>query len=110
VQLLLAPFQGPVQFVSFSVATVLAATIVLIVLRAAMAAEQGRRGWVRAITSVNAKVFFALLFVAWALVFGIGLQFVPHVGANSPYGGLALIALFSGFFIMMGFLWAVIGE
>ena len=31
-------------------------------------------------------------------------------GANSPYGGLGLIALFSGFFIMMGFLWAVIGE
>ena len=45
-----------------------------------------------------------------ALVFGIGLQLVPHEGANSPYGGLALIAMFSGFFIMMGFLWAVIGE
>ena len=34
----------------------------------------------------------------------------PHTGANSPYGGIGLIALFSGFFIMMGFLWAVIGE
>ena len=46
----------------------------------------------------------------WAVVFGIGLQLVPHTGANSPYGGIGLIALFSGFFIMMGFLWAVIGE
>ena len=109
-QLLLAPFQGPIQFVSFGVATILGAAIVLVALRAARTPEQGRTGWVRAITSVNAKAFFALLFVAWALVFGIGLQFVPHVGANSPYGGLALIALFSGFFIMMGFLWAVIGE
>lgn len=109
-QLLLAPFQGPVQFVSFSVATVLAATIILVALRAAMSAEGDRRGWTRAITSANAKVLFAVLFVAWALIFGIGLQFVPHVGANSPYGGLALIALFTGFFIMMGLLWAVIGE
>ena len=49
-------------------------------------------------------------FIAWALFFGIGLQLVPHEGANSPYGGIGLIALFSGFFIMMGFLWAVIGE
>jgi hypothetical protein len=35
---------------------------------------------------------------------------VPHSGANSPYGGIGLIAPFSGFVIMMGFLWAVIGE
>ena len=48
--------------------------------------------------------------LAWAVVFGIGLQLVPHEGANSPYGGLGLIALFTGFFIMMGFLWSVIGE
>ena len=48
--------------------------------------------------------------VWWAVVFGVGLHLVPHEGASSPYGGLGLIALFSGFFIMMGFLWAVIGE
>ena len=34
----------------------------------------------------------------------------PTTGANSPYGGIGLIALFSGFFIMMGLLWSVIGE
>ena len=28
----------------------------------------------------------------------------------SPYGGLGLIMMFTGFFIMMGFLWSVIGE
>ena len=53
---------------------------------------------------------FAILAVGWALVFGIGLQLVPHEGASSPYGGLGLIAMFSGFFIMMGFIWSVIGE
>ena len=57
-----------------------------------------------------AKVLFGALFILWAVVFGIGLQLVPHVGANSPYGGIGLIAMFSGFFIMMGFLWSVIGE
>jgi hypothetical protein len=58
----------------------------------------------------TAKVLFGLLFLAWAIVFGIGLQLVPHEGANSPYGGLGLIAMFTGFFIMMGFIWSVIGE
>ena len=66
--------------------------------------------WVRRVTNPNAKFLFTLLFIAWAVVFGIGLQLVPHVGASTPYGGLGLIALFSGFFIMMGLLWAVIGE
>ena len=46
----------------------------------------------------------------WALFFGITLQLVPHEGAGSPYGAIGLIALFTGFFIMMGFLWAVIGD
>ena len=63
-----------------------------------------------AITNPNARFLFGFLFVGWAVVFGVGLQLVPHQGASSPYGGFALIALFSGFFIMMGFLWAVIGE
>ena len=40
------------------------------------------------------KFLFGFLFLVWAVVFGIGLQLVPHIGANSPYGGLGLIALF----------------
>ena len=105
-QLFTIIFQRPIEFgISIGI-TVL---MVAIFLRAAMSAE-GRTGWVRRITSPNAKYLFGLLFIGWALVFGIGLQLVPHIGANSPYGGLGLIALFSGFFIMMGFLWSVIGE
>jgi hypothetical protein len=80
-----------------------------IFLRAAMVAER-REAWVRRITGPNGKFVFGFLFLVWAVVFGVGLQLVPHIGANSPYGGLGLIALFTGFFIMMGFLWAVIGE
>jgi hypothetical protein len=107
VQLFTIIFQQPV---AFGVSILLSAGIVLIVLRAAMSAEERRPRWVRWITSSNMRMMFTLLFVGWAVVFGIGLQLVPHEGANSPYGGIALIAMFSGFFIMMGFLWAVIGE
>ena len=56
------------------------------------------------------KFLFGFLFIGWAVVFGIGLQLVPHEGANSPYGGIGLIAMFSGLFIMMGFIWSVIGD
>jgi hypothetical protein len=98
-----------VRFVEFWISTVVVGVMIFIMVKAALSAE-GPRGWVRWITAPNARWAFLFLFVAWAVVFGIGLQFVPHEGANSPYGGLGLIALFSGFFIMMGFLWSVIGE
>ncbi len=91
-------------------ATILAGGFVYVFARSAMVAEGGRHGWARRITQPNGKVTFAVLAVVWALVFGIGLQLVPHEGASSPYGGLGLIALFSGFFIMMGFIWSVVGE
>ena len=91
--------------------SVVAILFVWIFQKAAMTAEGGTRtSWTRRITGPNGKWFFALLFVVWAVVFGVGLQLVPHEGASSPYGGLGLIALFTGFFISMGFLWSVIGE
>jgi len=106
VQLFTVFFERPIEF---GAATAVVALMLFIVLRSAMAAE-GRAGWSRRITGPNGKWLFGILFVAWAVVFGIGLQLVPHEGANTPYGGLGLIAMFTGFFIMMGFLWAVIGE
>jgi hypothetical protein len=106
VQLFLIAFQQPIPF---GISAAIVTLMIAIILRSAMTAEGGST-WVRKITGPNAKFLFAFLFVAWAVVFGIGLQLVPHTGANSPYGGIGLIALFSGFFIMMGFLWSVIGE
>ena len=105
-QLFLVAFQQPIPF---GISAIIVITMIGIMLKAAMAAEGGSR-WVRKITNPNAKFLFLFLFIGWALFFGVGLQLVPHEGANSPYGGIGLIALFSGFFIMMGFLWAVIGE
>jgi hypothetical protein len=106
VQLFLIAFQQPIPF---GISAAIVILMLGIVLKSAMTAEGGAT-WVRKLTNPNAKFLFAFLFIAWAVVFGIGLQLVPHTGANSPYGGIGLIALFSGFFIMMGFLWAVIGE
>jgi hypothetical protein len=101
-QLFLVAFQQPIPFgISVAVVTLM----IGIILKAALSSEGGSR-WVRRVTNPNAKFLFTFLFIAWA----IGLQLVPHVGASSPYGSLGLIALFSGFFIMMGLLWAVIGE
>jgi hypothetical protein len=100
----------PNNFVIFLAATAMAGSFVYIFLRSAMVAEGGRHAWTRRVTGPNAKLMFTTLFVIWAIVFGIGLQLVPHEGANSPYGGLGLIALFSGFFIMMGLIWSVVGD
>ena len=105
-QLFLIAFQQPIPF---GISAIIVITMMAIVLRSAMTAEGGSR-WVSKITSPNAKFLFTFLFIGWAIVFGVGLQLVPHTGANSPYGGIGLIAMFSGFFIMMGLLWSVIGE
>lgn len=99
-------FTHPVEF-GASVGVV--ALMIFIFARAAMSAEGGAT-WTRRITGPNGKFLFGLLFVGWAVVFGVGLQLVPHQGANSPYGGIGLIAMFTGFFVMMGFIWSVIGE
>ena len=105
-QLFLVAFQQPIPF-GISAAVVI--LMIWIMLRSAMTAE-GPSRWARRITNPNAKFLFTFLFIGWSLFFGIILQIVPHVGASSPYGALGLIALFSGFFIIMGLLWSVIGE
>jgi hypothetical protein len=105
-QLFLVAFQQPIPF-GISIAVV--SLMILIILKAALSTEGGSR-WVRRITNPNAKFLFTLLWLAWAIGFGIVLQLVPHTGASTPYGGIGLIALFSGFFITMGLIWSVIGE
>ena len=105
-QLFLVPFQEPIPFGLSTAAVVL---MLGIVFKAALSTEGGAK-WVRLITNPNGKFLFTFLAIAWLLVFGISLQLVPHEGAGTPYGAIGLIALFSGTFIIFGFLWAVIGE
>jgi hypothetical protein len=106
VQLFLVAFQQPIPF---GISAIIVVSMIGIILKSALSSE-GPSAWAKRITNPNARFLFAFLFIGWAIFFGVVLQLVPHTGANSPYGGLGLIALFSGFFIMMGFLWSVIGE
>ena len=99
-------FTHPVEL---GASVTIVALMIYIMVRSALSADGGAT-WTRRITGPNGKFLFGALFVAWAVIFGVGLQLVPHEGANSPYGGIGLIAMFSGFFVMMGFLWSVIGE
>lgn len=99
-------FSRPIEF---GLATGLTVLMLVILAKAAFSA-QGPSGLGRMMAKPTSKWLFGLLFFVWAVVFGIGLQLVPHEGANSPYGGIGLIMMFSGVFIMMGFLWSVIGE
>ena len=99
-------FSRPVEF---GIATAISVLMLVILLRSALSSE-GPSGLGRLMSRPTAKFVFGFLFLAWAVVFGIGLHLVPHEGANSPYGGIGLIAMFTGFFIMMGFIWSVIGE
>ena len=99
----------PINLPALLISAGVALLFVFIFIKAAISAD-GRSRWVKRITGPNGKWFFGMLFIGWAIVFGVGLQLVPHQGSSSPYGGLGLIALFSGVFISMGFLWSVIGE
>ena len=99
------PNNLPILFGSVGVAV-----LFVFIFQKAATSSDGRSKWTKRITGPNARWLFAILFVLWAVTFGVGLQLVPHEGASSPYGGLGLIALFTGFFITMGFLWSVIGE
>jgi hypothetical protein len=108
VQIFVTAIQYPIQF---GIAGIIAGGFVLIFLRAAMSPERrsGSIGWVRALTSPSTRYLFAFLAVAWVVGFGFLIPQFANTAA-SPYGAIALIALFSGFFIMMGLLWSVIGE
>lgn len=69
--------------------------------------ERRRSSWVRAITTVNAKYLFFALIILWMVAMGVLASLnLPGNAIGVP----ALIGLFLGIFIFMGFIWSVIGE
>ena len=99
-------FSRPVEF---GLATAMTVLMLIIIVRAVFSAE-GPTAMSRFVTKNSSKYLFAAAFIAWAVVTAIALAVVPHEGANTPYGGIGLISMFVGLFIMMGFIWAVVGE
>jgi hypothetical protein len=78
------PFLHPAEFF---ISLAIGGGFVYIFQKAAMSSEQRETPWVRRfVTGPNSKVLWG---VAWLV---------------------GLVALFSGFFVMMGFIWATIGE
>ena len=98
------------HWVAFLTAVFAAGGMVAIFLKLALVPDRRYTAWVRrAIGSVNAKYLFGLLLIAWLVVMG-GLGIMAGGQTETQIGGLALIGLFAGVFVFMGFIWAVIGD
>ena len=75
--------------------------------KVALVAERRQTGWTSHITGPNGKILFLVLIGAWVA----GMTFLASLGLSGlTIGGIALVMLFIGFFVFMGFIWAVIGE
>ena len=95
------------QFIGFIGGVLLGALMVALLMLVLIVPERRRTAWVHAVTSVNAKYLFLGLIVAWSLA--MGLLASLNLGVNTV-GVPALVGLFAGIFIFMGFIWSVIGE
>lgn len=95
------------QPVALLLGIAMGAVMVAIFLRVALVPERHYTGWVGTITNRNARYLFGLLLLLWigSMAFLASLD----LPANTV-GGPALVGLFAGFFIFMGFIWAVISE
>ena len=86
---------------------ILGGVMIAILLKAALVPEARHTGWVRGITGRNGRWLFTLLLVLWMA--GMAFLASMNLPANTV-GGPALVGLFAGFFIFMGFIWSVISE
>jgi predicted Co/Zn/Cd cation transporter (cation efflux family) len=95
------------RYIGFGGGVVLGAVMVTLLVVVMIVPERRRTAWVEAITTVNAKYLFGVLIIAWALSMGFLASMNLEV---NTVGVPALIGLFAGIFIFMGFIWSVIGE
>jgi hypothetical protein len=95
------------QFIGFGGGALLGAFMVSLLLVILISPERRRTAWVEAITTVNAKYLFLALIIGWAASMGLLASLDLEV---NTVGVPALIGLFAGIFIFMGFIWSVIGE
>jgi hypothetical protein len=95
------------SYVGFLGGVVLGTGLVTFLVIIMLVPERRRTAWVKAVTSVNAKYLFLALIILWILA--MSLLASMGLGVNT-IGVPALIGLFAGIFIFMGFIWSVIGE
>ncbi len=99
-----AAFATPV---AFFLTILFAGAMVVLIARTALVPESRFTSWVRGLTGKNGRYGFGFLILLW--IGGMAVLAYLNLPANIA-GGPALIGLFAGFFIFMGFIWAVIGE
>lgn len=105
---LYAGFQAAIgQPVALLIGVIMGGAMIAILLRVALVSERRHTSWVGSITNRNGRYLFGFLLVLW--VASMGFLASLNLPANTV-GGPALIGLFAGFFIFMGFIWAVISE
>jgi hypothetical protein len=108
---LYAAFRAAIEnghWLAFVTAIAMGAVMVWIFFKVGMVPDRRYTAWVKNhVTNINARYFFTLLLVLW--VAGMGFLALQNLKATQ-IGGLALLGLFAGIFIFMGFIWSVIGE
>jgi hypothetical protein len=88
-------------------AILIAGVMSFIFLRVALVPAQRFTPWARSLVGPNGRWLFLVLIVAW----GAGMAFLASLGLGPQQAGApALVGLFSGIFLFMGFIWSVIGE
>jgi glucan phosphoethanolaminetransferase (alkaline phosphatase superfamily) len=95
------------QYIGFLGGVLLGTLLIVFIMVILIVPERRRTAWVQAITTVNAKYLFLVLIIMW--MGAMGFLASMNLEANTV-GVPALIGLFAGIFIFMGFIWAVIGE
>jgi hypothetical protein len=95
------------RYIGFIGGILLGALMVGVLFVIMLVPERRRTAWVQAITTVNAKYLFLVLIIVWAIAMGFLASMNLEV---NTVGVPALIGLFAGIFIFMGFIWSVIGE
>ena len=103
-------FRGAIEggnWVAFLGGILLGAFMVSFLLIVMIVPDKRKTGWVSAVTNVNAKFLFFGLIIVW--IAAMGFLASLNLPANTV-GAPALVGLFAGIFIFMGFIWAVIGE
>jgi hypothetical protein len=85
----------------------LAALMVAIIQAVALVPSRRHTSWTSIITGPNGRWLFLILIVLW----GMGMAFLASLGLGPQQAGApAMVAMFAGIFIFMGFIWSVIGE
>ncbi len=85
----------------------LSAVMGLVILGVALVPSRRYTGWVRTLIGPNGRWLFLLLTVVWS----VGMAFLAGMGLGPQQAGApAVLLLFAGIFLFMGFIWSVIGE